>query len=210
MSGFPVLFMSVLHVEVHVQECPMYHWVRPQTVKPVFKGDSDDRTPCMVGWSGHPVWWGDLDTLYGGVIWTPCMVGWSGHPVWWGDLDTLHGGVIWTPCMVGWSGHPALHGIRGQLIRTMSYPAHVMIMWRRDTCHVGTLSLGYWGVPWRHVWLLYCNTLYTASWVWDSLLAMKPGCAGGRVFAPRSPGFFSSCKETGKVSSSEIPFYSKL
>ena len=24
-------------------------------------------------------------------------------------------------------------------------------LWRRDTCHVGTLSLGYWGVPWRQV-----------------------------------------------------------
>ena len=29
--------------------------------------------------------------------------------------------------------------------------------WRRDTCHVGTLSLVYRGVPWRQVWLyLYC------------------------------------------------------
>ena len=27
-------------------------------------------------------------------------------------------------------------------------------LWWRDTCHVGTLSLGYWGVPWTQV-LLY-------------------------------------------------------
>ena len=39
--------------------------------------------------------------------------------------------------------------------------------------------------------------------VWDSLLVMKPGCAGGRGFAPRpgqySSESFSSNQETGKV-----------
>ena len=49
------------------------------------------------------------------------------------------------------------------------------------------------------------------SMVWHSLLVMKPGCAGGRGFAPR-PGnsneSFSPCQETGNVFSSV--FYSKF
>ena len=47
----------------------------------------------------------------------------------------------------------------------------------------------------------------------DSLLVMKSGCAGGRGFAPdraNSKKSFSSCQETGKIFSSEMPFYSKL
>ena len=46
------------------------------------------------------------------------------------------------------------------------------------------------------------------SRVWDSLLAMKSGCAGSRGFAPR-PGqnrkeSFSSYQETGKVFTSKF------
>ena len=52
------------------------------------------------------------------------------------------------------------------------------------------------------------------SRVWDSLLVMKSGCAGGRGFAPRSGQYskesFSSNQETGKVFSPEMPFYSKF
>ena len=51
------------------------------------------------------------------------------------------------------------------------------------------------------------------SRVWDSLLVMKSGCAGGRGFAPgRGNGkeSFSSNQETGKVFSPEMPFYSKF
>ena len=32
-------------------------------------------------------------------------------------------------------------------------------LWWRDTCHVGTLSLGYRGVPWRQVLLYYQNMI---------------------------------------------------
>ena len=31
------------------------------------------------------------------------------------------------------------------------FPIHVNEFWRRDTCHVGTLSQEYWGVPWSQV-----------------------------------------------------------
>ena len=51
------------------------------------------------------------------------------------------------------------------------------------------------------------------SRAWDSLLAMKSGCAGGRGFAPgrgNSKESFSSNQETGKVFSPEMPFYSKF
>ena len=57
--------------------------------------------------------------------------------------------------------------------------------------------------------ILYGRT----SRVWDSLLVMKSGCAGGCGFAPRpgnSKESFSSCQETGNVFSSEMPFYSKF
>ena len=38
-------------------------------------------------------------------------------------------------------------------------------LWWRDTCHLGTLSLGYWGVPWRQV-LLYIMILINAEfWI---------------------------------------------
>ena len=35
------------------------------------------------------------------------------------------------------------------------YPIFPMLrnMWWRDSCHVGPLSLGYWGVPWRQILL---------------------------------------------------------
>ena len=52
-----------------------------------------------------------------------------------------------------------------------------------------------------------------ASRVWDSLLVMKSGCAGGRGFAPgrgNSKESFSSNQETGMVFSPEMPFYSKF
>ena len=52
------------------------------------------------------------------------------------------------------------------------------------------------------------------SRVWDSLLAMKSGYAGGPGFAPRPGQYsresFSSNQETGKVFSPEVPFYSKF
>ena len=51
------------------------------------------------------------------------------------------------------------------------------------------------------------------SRVWDSLLVMKSGCAGGRGFAPwpgQSKESFSCNQETGKVLSPEMPFYSKF
>ena len=38
-------------------------------------------------------------------------------------------------------------------------PKELRNLWRRDTCHVGTLSLGYWGVPWRQV-LLYNHSKF--------------------------------------------------
>ena len=52
------------------------------------------------------------------------------------------------------------------------------------------------------------------SRVWDSLLVMNSGCAGGCGFAPRPGQYnkerFSSYQETGKVFSPEMPFYSKF
>ena len=39
---------------------------------------------------------------------------------------------------------------------------------------------------------------------------MKSGCVGGRGFKFNSKESFSSCQETGKVFSSEMPFYSKF
>ena len=42
-------------------------------------------------------------------------------------------------------------------------------LWRRDTCHVGTLSLGYRGVPWRQVllyWHLLCFHMFFSSYIW--------------------------------------------
>ena len=53
------------------------------------------------------------------------------------------------------------------------------------------------------------------SRVWDSLLVMKSGCAGGRGVAPR-PGQYSKesfviqPEKTGKIVSPKIPFYYKL
>ena len=45
------------------------------------------------------------------------------------------------------------------------------------------------------------------SRVWDSLLVMKYGCAGGRGYSKES---ISSYHETHKVFSPEMPFYSKF
>ena len=49
-------------------------------------------------------------------------------------------------------------------------------LWLRDTCHVGTLSLGYWGVPCRQV---YCKTVrnllnYIKSWSLINSLSLLP------------------------------------
>ena len=52
----------------------------------------------------------------------------------------------------------------------------------------------------------------TSRRVRDSLLLMKPGCAGDRGFAPHgdTSKSFSFSQETGQVFSSEMPFYSKV
>ena len=63
------------------------------------------------------------------------------------------------------------------------------------------------------IYVYYMPPYGRTSRVWDFLLVMKSGCAGGRGFAPRpgnSKESFSSNQETGKVFSPEIPFYSKF
>ena len=65
---------------------------------------------------------------------------------------------------------------------------------------------------WRYCYILLIYG--RMSKVWDSLLVMKSGCVGGRGFHAPSRGnskeSFSSNQETGKVFSSEMPFYSKF
>ena len=65
-------------------------------------------------------------------------------------------------------GHPV---IRGWFIRTVSYLPYVKEsvtkghLSCRDTGHVGTHSISYWGVPWRQV------LLYTKKNLWCTCLA---------------------------------------
>ena len=59
-------------------------------------------------------------------------------------------------------GHPV---IRGHFLKTVSYLSHVKELWRRDTCHVGTFSLGYRCVPWRQVLLYVIHLGDTTLWM---------------------------------------------
>ena len=58
-------------------------------------------------------------------------------------------------------GHPLYSNrvtpvIRGSFLRTVLHLPYVKRhLWRRDTCDVGTLSLGYWGVPFNQVLLCF-------------------------------------------------------
>ena len=51
-------------------------------------------------------------------------------------------------------------------------------LWWRNTCHVGTLYLWYWGVPWRKV-LLYC--------IWSSRTATAVVLPGEYICSLHSP-----------------------
>ena len=79
--------------------------------------------------------------------------------------DLWHESMVYSKtCLQGtlWWGDTLWH-----FLRTVSYLPMLRNLWRRDTCHVGTLSLGYRGVPWRQV-LLYCHVYapYLVIWLY--------------------------------------------
>ena len=91
---------------------------------------------------------GALSTIY--IAIKPCMV--IIHPKWYRTNICFQDTV--KPVFKGHSdqGTPCDQGTLSHN-RVLSAPM-LKNLWWRDTCHVGTLSLGYWGVPWRQV-LLY-------------------------------------------------------
>ena len=61
--------------------------------------------------------------------------------------------------------------IWGHILRTVSYICPIARnLWWRDTCHVGTLSLAYWGVPWRVILKIQ---FWLTTRFWDNIVQLK-------------------------------------
>ena len=122
-----------------IRQVLLYCLIHAITVKPVFKGHSDARTPCYQGTLSQnrvlsaPCWW------------CPYM---TGVPIW---QVSLHDRCPYMTDVVsslfpdGKASHYSKTGLQGTLRQgdIFSEPCPIFPMlrnlWRRDTCHVGIL-----------------------------------------------------------------------
>ena len=179
----------------------------------VIKGHSDDRRSC----DQETLWWQE-------VMWSRVsrwLIGWliGGHLIRGCVLRTLaffpmSRNKHFHPELCHWSIYIWEHTLKEELWSgdptSLPWPIWKLTCdWPIET---KTKMVATTGVT-KHLENRYYFCMCHPSWVWDSLLFIKSGCPGVLGFTPgrgNSKGNFSSCQETGKVLTSEMPFHSKF